>query len=61
MLATGLKNDYLPLLSFAVLLFFFIQEKKRNYEKQKERMQRRESSFLDSIRMDVDNPIDEEF
>lgn len=39
--------------------YYLLQDKKKNFEKQKVKMQKRNSSFLDSIRMEVDN--EEEF
>ena len=38
-----------------------MEEKKRLYDTERRKLQRRNSSFLDSIRMDVDGGIDEEF
>ena len=35
-----------------------LQDKKKNFEKQRSKMQKRNSSFLDSIRMEVENEED---
>ena len=37
----------------------FLQDRKKNFEKQQSKMKKRNSSFLDSIRMEVEN--EEEF
>ena len=39
--------------------FIFLQDRKKNFEKQQSKMKKRNSSFLDSIRMEVEN--EEEF
>ena len=39
--------------------FIFQQDRKKNFEKQQSKMKKRNSSFLDSIRMEVEN--EEEF
>ena len=39
--------------------FIFLQDRKKNFEKQQSKMKKGNSSFLDSIRMEVEN--EEEF
>ena len=39
--------------------YIFLQDRKKNFEKQQSKMKKRNSSFLDSIRMEVEN--EEEF